>query len=304
MDHKSYIDIQAAREDNIAGFEPGDDIVIQTKIDGANAAIRYDAEKDEIVAQSRKRILDSNNNLRGMYELSQFLNKSEIKKILGERYIVFGEYLCSHTVKYADENMNKFYCYDVYDLEEHCYLPQSRVRKFAETLGFNYVVTWYEGKFVSWDHCKSFLDRSAYGEEIEEGIVIKNQTKLNDENNRMPCYIKIVNSQFKETQQANREKKHDPNKLAENQQRFEMTETVVTKARVQKILNKAVDEGIIPEDYTVADMKDIVKWVPKEVVADCIKEEPNTVKNIENFSKYANKVTMNLVREIVTAKNI
>ena len=54
MEHKKFMDIQRIKPDIVSGFEVGDKIVIQEKIDGANAAVRYDAETDSVVAQSRK----------------------------------------------------------------------------------------------------------------------------------------------------------------------------------------------------------------------------------------------------------
>lgn len=49
------MDIQRIKPEYADGFSVGDYIVIQEKVDGANAAIRYDSETDTIVAQSRKK---------------------------------------------------------------------------------------------------------------------------------------------------------------------------------------------------------------------------------------------------------
>lgn len=57
MIHKKFMDIQRIKPEYADGFSVGDYIVIQEKVDGANAAIRYDTETDTIVAQSRKNIL-------------------------------------------------------------------------------------------------------------------------------------------------------------------------------------------------------------------------------------------------------
>lgn len=73
MIHKKFMDIQRIKPEYANGFSVDDYIVIQEKIDGCNAAIRYDTETDTIVAQSRKNILGISNNLRGFYEWSQTL---------------------------------------------------------------------------------------------------------------------------------------------------------------------------------------------------------------------------------------
>ena len=169
VEHKKYMDIKVADTTTIGGFEVGDHIVIQTKVDGANAAIRYDAETDTLIAQSRKQILSSDNNLRGFYEYVQLMDKEKVKAVLGTRYIAYMEWLVPHTIKYPAEAMNKAYCYDVYDTEEGKWMPQDFVKEVAGKLGITYVFTWYDGEFFSWEHCKSFLGGSVYGEEQQEG---------------------------------------------------------------------------------------------------------------------------------------
>lgn len=94
MKHKSFIDIENANADNIGEFKPGDEIIIQEKIDGANAAIRFDRETKSVVAQSRKNILNCDNNLRGFYEWCQTTDAGAIEAALGDNYILFGEWLC------------------------------------------------------------------------------------------------------------------------------------------------------------------------------------------------------------------
>ena len=59
------MDIERFKDKYIDGFNVGDYIQISEKIDGSNAAIRYDAETDTVVAQSRNNILGLQNNLRG-----------------------------------------------------------------------------------------------------------------------------------------------------------------------------------------------------------------------------------------------
>lgn len=44
MEQKKFMDIERLKESFIDGFQKGDYIVVQEKIDGANFSIRYDAE--------------------------------------------------------------------------------------------------------------------------------------------------------------------------------------------------------------------------------------------------------------------
>jgi hypothetical protein len=96
MKHKKFMDIERLNTNFVEGFRTGDEIYIEEKIDGANAAIRYDSETDTVICQSRKKILNEENNLRGFYEWGQTLDKGKIKEILGDNLVLFGEWLVPH----------------------------------------------------------------------------------------------------------------------------------------------------------------------------------------------------------------
>ncbi len=149
MEHKKFMDIERLKESYANGFQSGDHILVQEKIDGANAAIRYSTDTEKIIAQSRKNILSFSNNLRGFWEWTQTLNKQLIKKVLGDQYVLFGEWLVPHSVKYPDERYNHFYAYDVYDIINQKYLPQDKVKEIIEYLGLTYVPVFYDGEFIS-----------------------------------------------------------------------------------------------------------------------------------------------------------
>ena len=299
--HKKFMDIERFKTSFSDGFSVGDHIQMSEKIDGANAAIRYDTDNDCIIAQSRKNILGLGNNLRGFWEWSQILDKQKVKSVLGKNLVLFGEWLVPHSVKYPDNVYNKAYFYDIFDTETEEYYPQDKVKEIIDTLELNYVPVFYDGKFISWEHCMSFVGKTALGGEYGEGIVIKNQSKLNDKNTRLPFYTKIVGEKFAETK-GHKVKTVDIDKLAEYEKNLELTKTIVTKARVHKILNKFIDERILPVDWGSKDMSTIAKNLTKAVYEDCIKEEPETVNQITDFGKNANKVAMGYVREILESK--
>lgn len=298
MEHKKFMDIERIKDNYAGGFQPGDYIIIQEKIDGANAAVRYDPETDTIIAQSRKHILSIDNNLRGFYEWTQTLDKELVKSVLGGTLIAFCEWLVPHSVPYPNEKYHHAYFYDVYDTESGCYLPQNKVKEIVAKLDLTYVPVFYEGEFISWEHCISFVGKTELGGEFGEGIVCKNQTRLNDRSTRTPFYLKIVGEKFCETKGHKQSKTVDPEKLKSAEENRAIAETIVTRARVEKLLNKFVDEGILPADWGANEMPVIAKNLTKAVYEDCIKEEPETVSRVENFSKTANGIAMKIARDI------
>lgn len=299
MQHKKFMDIERIKESNCVGFQKGDHIFIQEKIDGANAAIRYDSETDTIVAQSRKNLLSLSNNLRGFWEWSQTLDKDLVKSVLGDNLIAFCEWLVPHSVAYPTERYNHAYFYDVFDTITGNYLPQTEAKEIFDKLSLTYVPVFYDGEFISWEHCMSFVGRTDLGGEYGEGIVVKNQTRLNDPNTRSPFYIKIVGEKFRETKGQKHVKEVDPDKLRSMEESKALAETIVTEARVTKLINKFVDEGVLPDDWGAREMPIVAKNLTKVVYEDCVKEEPDTVKQIGNFGKVANSIAMQIARNIM-----
>lgn len=244
---------------------------------------------------SSRNELNFSNQLRGFLPYVQSLDKEPFAKY--PAYIFFGEWLVKHSVIYEPDKYNRWYLFSVYDRQSARWLPQNFVKQFAEEFGFDYVHELYYGEFISWEHCISFANNPAYGEQ-QEGIVIKNQTALEEE--RGPHILKYVNPSFKETQRSNhRQKLEDPNKLKEKAAAEEYIRMIVTEARVMKMFHKLVDEGIIPEQFELKDMKCIAQNLPKRVYEDCVKEE---ISILQKAGEYGGKLCNNVTMEIIKRK--
>jgi len=299
---KKFIDIDYIREDdlvigkkadgtdavrpkNTGAFEPGDIIQITTKIDGANASIAWDETTGKLEIFSRTNLLDSPGALRGFYDYIK--TEVEPKTDWSQWFdlVFFGEWCVSHTVQYNKDWYNKWRIYDIWDKSVGSYLPQTTVKNICKRFGLEYIEELYYGPFISWDHCRSFIGKStAYGPS-QEGVVIKNQTKLLVEKPDGPIYIKIVDEKFKEAQHSNKGPKVvDPAKEAEKQKAAELASTIVTEARVRKLILKLVDEGKLPAELQPKDMGAVMKLLPKMCFDDCLKEEPETVKQLGEYA--------------------
>lgn len=184
----------------------------------------------------------------------------------------------------------------MYDTVSGRWLSQDFVKKFAEKYDFFYPHELYYGPFMSWSHCLSFANDPAYGTQ-QEGIVIKNQTALEQE--RGPHILKYVNPEFKETQKKNHKRKlEDPNKLNEKAEAEEYIRMIVTDARVMKCYHKLVDNGILPEKFELKYMKHVAQNLPKAVYEDCVKEELEILKKAGEFGgKLCSKVTMEIIKD-------
>ena len=301
---KHFIDIERAKfedeasmvKSNVGGFEVGDIIQISEKYDGCNGSCMLD-EDNNLLAFSRKNQLDMSNNLRGFWNHIQTLDKNMFQD-LGNR-VLYGEWAVKHTIIYNKDTYNQWYVYDMFDLDTNQWQPQSVVKEFAKSHGLNYIHVLYEGPFISWEHCKSFLHSPAYGDN-QEGIVIKNQTKLNDPNCRTPFHLKIVNDSFKETQLGNRIMKEiDPNEEILKKAAEDGANQLITEARIRKEINKMIDEGILTEDIKAQDMGIIARNLPKRIYDDILKEDAEAFNTLQNkyLGKAIGTVAMNYAKK-------
>lgn len=303
MEQKKFMDISRIKEDteltvaNTNGFEVGDHIVVQIKFDGANASFRYDNETGKLNAFSRKQPLTYNNTLSGFWNYVETLDAERFKDY--PNYVFFGEWAVKNKIIYKPEFRKIWIMYDVYDVENQCYLPQTDVKALADKFGFTYIHTLYDGEFISWEHCRSFMNEVIYSESIEEGIVVKNQSKLNDPNSRTPFVLKIVNDKFAEVMKT-RVKEIDPEKEAEKTKASEIVESIVTRSRVEKEIYKMRDEGILPEKIEPKDMKIVAQNLPKRIYEDCVKEEKESVMAAgEYFGKMCGSTVMKHAKSII-----
>lgn len=308
---RKYLDIERLKDKYANAFTEGENIVVQTKIDGANASFTYNPETNTVDAFSRKNKLNEINNLRGFYEFTQKFDIELIKKITQNgRFIIFGEWLVPHTIKYEQDMYNKFYMFDVWDCEIEQYIRyEDASAMYAELMlaasigGFadkmNFVPVVYIGKFTTWEEVmKLLIVRTTSAETCEEGIVIKSQDRLDNKSSSTPAYVKIVNEKFSEVHQS---KPHviDQEKLAAKEKAMNLAKTIVTARRVTKCIEKMIDTNIIPESWDEHDMKTIAKTLPKMIYEDCKKEEPEVVDQIENFGKVAAGISMSIARAMI-----
>lgn len=302
MKIKPFMDIASIRETatefnepNTCSFQKNDHIVIQIKFDGSNASVRYDSETKTLAAFSRKQPLSPTNTLQGFWNYAQTLNPNDFA--VYPNFTFFGEWAVKNKVVYKPEYRSKWFVYDIYDHTTEQYLPQNLVKSIVEKLGLTYIHVLYDGSFISWEHCRSFMQEQVYTENIEEGIVVKNMSRLNNPINHCPTVLKIVDSKFKERMSV---KKIDPEKLAAKDKATQIAMQIVTKNRIEKELFKMRDENIIPAVVTPEMMGLIAKTLPKRMYADCMKEEPEMVISAgEPFGKICSSLCMKIAREIV-----
>ena len=100
-------------------------LVIEEKVDGANTAISFDTD-GTLLLQSRGHYLTGGYRERHYNLFKQWANvhKEEFYKVLGSRYIMYGEWLYAKHTVYYDELPHYFMEFDVYDRVEKIFLSK------------------------------------------------------------------------------------------------------------------------------------------------------------------------------------
>lgn len=255
----------------------GDHISITEKIDGANASFTLDNGNSlGVSCYSRNKQLDELDRLRGFYD---WINNNiiPIKEKLNPNYRYIGEWLCSHKIQYKQDAYYNFYLFSIWDEETEQYLHDSVIKNEAMRLGLKTPQYFYEGEYISFEHLMSFVGKSDLTLEPNtgEGIVVKNVNYTDRFGKQV--FVKLVSERFAEVQKQKLPK--NPNK---DNAFITSVKSVLTKARVEKLLYKLLDEQLIAEDYSIGDMGNILKLLNNRVIEDITKEEFEIIENIED----------------------
>lgn len=275
----------------------GDQIIIQEKVDGANAS--FAVVDGELKCWSRNRELSMSNTLEGFYVWAK--QNIEVDKLL-EGVVYFGEWTAQHKVVY-EGYAKQFFLYDIYNLHLEEYVSFSMVRDEAKRLGLNLIPVFFEGEFESFEQLMSYVGRTELngklGQEVSgEGIVVKNVDYRDSFGKQM--FVKLVVDKFAEVQMQKAPK--DPKKKFTPEE-LKVRECI-TSPRVEKQLFKMIEEGLLERDYGVEDMGKILKHISPLVAEDILKEEMDEFPHltVEDVQTFMCKVLPLVIKDIIKNK--
>lgn len=296
-----YTDVVRYGKSNTQGvLQEGDYISITEKIDGANASFCLDNTNElGVSCYSHNTILTEENRLRGFYDWI-LDNIIPIKNKLSSRYRYYGEWLVPHKVVYKKEMYNNFYLFSIWDEEKQEYLSDDIVKAEAIRLDLKTVTYFYEGNYISFEHLMKFVGKSDKTLEPNtgEGIVVKNVKYKDKYGHQM--FVKLVSEKFAEVQKQKRPKNPNIDSAL-----IEKIKSVLTTARIDKLIHKLVDENVLQEDYSIKDMGIILKALGNKVFEDIMKEESDLFINDEEkkIKKIIGKNLPLIIKEIFKEDN-
>lgn len=302
MTQKKFTDVVRMGHKTTQGvFHIDDPITITEKIDGANASFKR--EGDKVLAFSRNNHLDESSDLGGFYQWVQ-ANIDPTKLLEG--VIMFGEWLNPHKVKYAPEHTKTFILFAIFNEFTQEYVSFSMVKDEARRLNLKLVPVFYEGVYQSYEHLQSFVGKTELGgtlggETTGEGIVVVNYDYKDRYGDQV--FTKMVVDKFAEVQ--HQKSPRDPN-TPETIEALWVKDNM-TKARIEKLLLKLVDEGIIEEEFGIEDMGTILKNINRRLIDDMIKEEVDYLPEGYELKEIGRAVagkSPNIIKEIIKERQM
>lgn len=138
-------------------------IVIEEKVDGANSAISF-SEDGELLLQSRGHYLTGGYRERHFNLLKQWasIHQNEFFKVLGTRYVMYGEWLYAKHSVYYDLLPHYFMEFDVFDKVDKVFLSTKRRMELLKALPVESVKVLADGKFYKESDVLKYLGNSNF----------------------------------------------------------------------------------------------------------------------------------------------
>ena len=139
-------------------------LVVEEKMDGANSAVSFDAS-GRLQLQSRGHYLNGGEREKQFNLFKTWARRytQELWEVLGERYIMYGEWLyAKHTVFYTDLP-HYFMEFDIFDKTHSTFLSTARRQAFLRNLPFiTSVKVLYEGDIQRLEDLKKLIGPSFF----------------------------------------------------------------------------------------------------------------------------------------------
>ncbi len=138
-------------------------LVVEEKCDGANSAVSFDGA-GKLLLQSRGHYLTGGWRERHYDLLKQWarIHREELFSVLGDRYIMYGEWMYAKHTVYYDRLPHYFLEFDILDRETGAFLDTRRRRELLKDSPVVSVPVLAEGAFTDREALTALLARSNY----------------------------------------------------------------------------------------------------------------------------------------------
>ncbi len=291
-DIPKYQHVSRLTNDETGGLLDGD-VIVQTKIDGANLTVAWTPEKGHIIASRNNAKSVGGKPMEGFRGAVQYCLSHIGLMVLSKEFILRGEWLVRHSMNYPKEYMQHFYVFDVQRYKDHSYLHPDEYIPLLEKCGIKYIPVLARLSNPAMKELAKLAEGpDEFGAEQKEGIVIKRYDFINKYGRVQ--WGKIVHENFQiKNKLAFRPKNADDIEI-------KFASETVSQELVLKIIAKIKTEDP-NNDITIKKMPQIMGLVWYDVFTeelwDFIKKN-----KVKEFSFYAaKKLVDTATREIALA---
>jgi hypothetical protein len=152
-------DLEAVPFEEIRGRH----IVVEEKVDGGNCGISFD-ERGNLLLQSRGHFLTGGPRERHFDPLKQWaqVHRPTLSAVLGDRFVMFGEWLYAKHTCFYDALPHYFMEFDVLDRQTGGFLSTPGRRSLLQGLPVVSVAVLWEGPAASADHVRGLIRPSLF----------------------------------------------------------------------------------------------------------------------------------------------
>ena len=267
--------------------DPTDFVVIQEKVDGSN--FRFWLEDGEIRFGSRRVDYVDEKNYEEWAKAIEYIKSKVNPEDLREDFIYVGEFIRPHTVQYDFDSAPPFVGFDILNRWTGDIIHYLISYAEFDSLGLPFINTYFVGEAglitdVLIEELKK--KKSAYGAEVQEGVVLKNYSRN--------IFAKSVNPEFLEDFKKKFGDKVKPKMTAE----AKVVERFITPARVKKIITQIYeDKGSVSAEDIPQILRDTVNDMLEEEILTIANEMRIQELNFKKLRKKASKKIMSIVRE-------
>lgn len=212
------------------------------KIDGTNASVWWDIDKEKLVCASRNKVLEESADNAGFRAwATSNLGLVELCSI-NPHLVFYGEWLVPHTLKtYRENTWRNFYVFDVYDREVGQWIEWDYYSEILDGYHISHIPKLATIKNPSYEQLQGLMTINTYlmqDGHVGEGIVIKNYNFTN-QYGRLE-FAKLVRNEFKE---EHRQEMGAPEGKGPDLVEEKMVEKCLTQAMVDKVYAKIKTEN-------------------------------------------------------------
>ena len=197
---RKFHHVERLGAEEVEGILDGDDVIVQTKIDGTNVSISNYESRGLVIASRNNVVYTDKKSTRKFYGVQEYvLCHDGIREVVYTNdWVLRGEFSIRHTVLYDVSTYGHYYVFDVQNKVDHSYVHPDEWIPVLQKYGVKYVPIAKRLKHPSVEEVRALVaGPDEFGATQKEGIVIKRYDGWKNAFGQI-VWAKLINAEFRE----------------------------------------------------------------------------------------------------------